>query len=73
MRNKKEDLVLHYYLSKNKLRNTCIKKCLNFKSGEDFLSDTENDCLTNCSYKIGRFLNIAIDVYKRDLKALEIN
>lgn len=71
MKSKKDDIVLQYYLAKNNLRTVCLKKCLDFKDNSEHLNDAETDCLTNCSGKIKAFLNIAQDVYVRDLKSVE--
>lgn len=71
MKNKKEDTVMSYYLSKNGLRTVCLKKCLDLKNGSDYISDSETDCLKNCDVRIRTFLNAALDVYTRDLKEME--
>ena len=64
-----EDVVMHYYLAKNKMRRTCMVKCLNLKNGENSVNEKETECLTNCSTRMFEFLNIAKQIYATEYKS----
>ena len=69
MKISKEDVVMHYYLAKNRMRRTCMVKCLNLKNGESSIDEKETECLTNCSQRMFEFLSIAKQIYATEFKS----
>ena len=65
---KKEEVIMEYYLAKNTLRTTCLKKCIEVQADQSILTDKETTCLQNCAGKMKDYLGIIAQSYKHDYR-----